>query len=81
MKYGENVASYLFRMDEIVNTIKGDGENIEELTIAQKVLRSLPLRFDAKVFSIEEMKDIDSLTMDKMDGILTTFEMRTKKEK
>jgi hypothetical protein len=57
-------------VDEIVNTIRGLGEKVEELMIVQKVLRSLPLIFDAKVSSIEEMKDLDSLTMDELHGIL-----------
>jgi hypothetical protein len=50
------------------------------MMIVQKVLRSLPLIFDAKVSSIEEMKDLDSLTMDELHGILMTYEMRTEKE-
>jgi hypothetical protein len=80
MKDEENVVSYLLRVDEIVNTIRGLGEKVEELMIVQKVLRSLPLIFDANFSSIEEMKDLDSLTMDELHGILTTYEMRTEKE-
>jgi hypothetical protein len=49
MKDEENVASYLLCVDEIVNTIRGLGEMVEESMIVQKLLRSLPLRFDAKV--------------------------------
>ena len=67
-------------MDEIFHTIKGLGEKGEESMIIQKVLRSLPLRFDAKVSSIEEMKDLDSLTMDELHGILVAYEMRIDKE-
>jgi hypothetical protein len=58
MKDEEMVASYLLHVDEIFNTIKGLGEKVEEPMIVQKVLRSLPLIFDAKVSSIEEMKDL-----------------------
>jgi hypothetical protein len=68
-------------VDEIVNTIKGLGEKVEELIIVQKVLRSLPLRFDVKVYSIEEMKDLDLLAMDELYGILKTYEMRIEKTK
>lgn len=81
MKDEENVATYLLHVDEIVNTIKGLGEKIEESMIVQKVLRSIPLRFDAKVSTIEEMKDLDKLTMYELHGILTTYEMRSKMEK
>jgi hypothetical protein len=59
MKDEENVSTYLLRMDEIVNTIRGLSEKVEEQMIVQKVLRSLPLRFDAKVITIEDMKDLD----------------------
>jgi hypothetical protein len=80
MKDEENVAAYFLRVDEIVNTIRGLGEKVEEPMIVQKVLRSLPLIFDAKVSSIEEMKDLEKLMMDELHGILTAYEMRTEKE-
>jgi hypothetical protein len=44
--------------------------------IVLKVLRSLPLIFDANVSVIEEMKDLDKLMMDAMDGILISYETR-----
>jgi hypothetical protein len=53
MKYEEDVIAYLLDVDEIINTIIGIGEKVEESMIVQKVLRSLPLIVDAKVFSIE----------------------------
>jgi hypothetical protein len=49
--------------------------------IVQTVLRSLLIIFDVKVSTINEIKDIDKLTMDELHGILTTYEMRTEKEK
>ena len=52
MKNEENVVAYILHIDEIVNTIRGLGEKVEEPMIIQNVLRSLPLRFDAKVSSI-----------------------------
>ena len=55
MKEEENIASYLLYVDEIVNTIIGLGETVTEPMIVQKVLRSLPLIFDAKVSTIEEI--------------------------
>jgi hypothetical protein len=48
MKDKETIVAYILCVDEIVNTIKGLGEKVEELMIVQKVLRSLPLRFDEK---------------------------------
>ena len=45
--------------------------------IIEKVLRSLPLRYDAKVSAIEESRDMTKLTMSELHGILTAYEMRT----
>jgi hypothetical protein len=43
MKNNENITSYFFRVDEIVNAIRGLGEEVNESMIFQKVLRSLPI--------------------------------------
>ena len=39
------------------------------------------MRFDSKVSALEERKDLDRLSMDELHGILTTYEIKTKKEK
>jgi len=65
--------------DEIVNTMKGLGEEIKEDMIVYKVLRSLPSRLDENVSTIEEMHELYKLTMDKLHGILTAYETRTSK--
>eukprot|EP00253_Pinus_taeda_P024384 PITA_24384 len=76
MEDEEDIAGYLLRVAEVVNSLKGLDEKIEESTIVQKVLRSLPDRFDCKINAIEEAKDLDTLKMDELHGILTTYEMR-----
>ena len=60
----------------MVNSLKGLDEKVEESTIIQNVLRSLPDRFDSKISAIEEAKDLDTLKMDELHGILTAYEMR-----
>ena len=77
MKEEENIAAYFLRVDEIVNIIKGLGEKIEELVIVQKILRSLPMRFDSKISAIEERTNLETMTVDVLHGTLTTYEMRT----
>jgi hypothetical protein len=54
MKEDENIVAYFLRVDEIVNEIIGLGEEIEEFVIVQKVLRSLPMRFNPKISALEE---------------------------
>jgi hypothetical protein len=56
------------------------GEDVDESIIVQKVLRSLPMRFDPKISSLEERTYIDSISMDELHGIFTTYEMRTEQE-
>jgi hypothetical protein len=43
MKDEENVAAYFLRVDEIVNTIRGLGEEVEESMIVQKGAQVSPL--------------------------------------
>ena len=77
MKEEENIAEYLIRVDEIVNTIRGLGEELDDKIVVQKVLISLPMRYDPKVSTLEDRDNIDKLTMDELHGIITTYEMRT----
>ena len=60
----------------MVNSLKGLDEKVEESTIVQKVLRSLPDRFDSKISVIDQAKDLDTLKMDELHGILTAYGMR-----
>jgi hypothetical protein len=77
MKEDEDIATYFLRVDEIVNVIKGLGEEMKEPVIVQKVLRSLPMRFDLNISSLEEREDLATLSMDELHGILIAYEMRT----
>jgi hypothetical protein len=49
--------------------------------IVQNILRSLPMRYDANIYTIEDRHELDKLTIDQLHGILTTYEMRTANEK
>jgi hypothetical protein len=80
MKEDENIATYFLQVDETVNAIIGLGEEIEEYVIVQKVLRSLPMRFDPKISTLEERADLNLIRMDKLHGIFTACEMRTEQE-
>jgi len=72
----EHITSYFLRVAEVVNSLKALGEIIEERIVVQKVLRSLPDRFDSKISVIEEMKGLDTLKMDELHGIHIAYEMR-----
>jgi hypothetical protein len=80
MKEDENIVAYFLRVDETVNEILGLGEEIKEIVIVQKVLRSLPVRFDPKISTLEERKYLDSISMDELHGISIGYEMITEQE-
>jgi hypothetical protein len=60
-----------------LNSIIELGEEIEEFVIVQKILRSLPMRFNPKISTLEEISDLDSISMDKLYGIFIAYELRT----
>ena len=45
--------------------------------VVDKVLRTLPMKYDSKVSSLEERDDLKLITADKLHGIFTAYEMRT----
>ena len=69
MKKDEDIATHFLRVDKIMNTMRVLGEKVENTTLVQKILRSLPMIFDSKVSTLEEMKDLDKLSMDELHGI------------
>jgi hypothetical protein len=81
MKEDEIVGKYFLRVEELVNEMKGLGEKIEEASLVQNILRSLPDRFNPKVFAIEELNDLKILSIDQLLGTLTYYEMRIGKDK
>jgi hypothetical protein len=76
MNEKEDIATYLLIFDEVVNAIRGLGEDLDESLVVQKVLRSLLLKYDAKVSAIEETRDLTKMTMDELHGSLIAYEMR-----
>ena len=80
MKEDENIVAYFLWVDEIVNAIIGLGEEIKESVIVQKVLRSLPMRFNHKISALEERLDQKSISIDELHGIFIAYKMRTEQE-
>lgn len=60
-----------------MNTIMGLDVKLEELVVVQKVLVSLPERFNSKVSTIPEMTNLKIITLDQLLVTLTIYEMRT----
>jgi hypothetical protein len=81
MNGDETVNNFFLRVEELVNSMKGLGENIEDVFLVQKILRSLLDRFNPKVSSIEELNDLKSLDFDQILGTLNAYEMMIVKYK
>ena len=78
MKEEENIGEYLFHVDEVVNAIRGLGGKLKEKVVVSKVLRTLPMRYNPKVSTLEERDDLKKMTMNELHGTLTAYEMRTR---
>ena len=63
------------KLKDIVNSAFNLGEQIPEPKIVRKIFRSLPERFHAKITAIEESKDLDSIPLTELIGILQTYEL------
>ena len=72
----EDMTIFLQKVDEFVSKIKGLGKATNEQEVVQKVLISLPIRFNPKVSAIKEHKHLEKLTIDALRGTLTTYEVR-----
>lgn len=76
MKEGEKVDEYFARTLTIVNKMKVYGENMTQVMIVEKILRSMTSRFDYVMCSIEESNNLDELTVDELQSSLLVHEQR-----
>ncbi|XP_057950977.1 uncharacterized protein LOC131145810 [Malania oleifera] len=74
MKAGESMDEYFSRTLTIANRMKANGEDKGNTAIVKKILRSMTPKFDYVVCSIEESKDIDTLTIDELQSSLIVHE-------
>ena len=52
MKEEENISEYFEIINEIINAIQGQGEELKEKEIVEKVLRSLPMIYNPNIYSL-----------------------------
>ncbi|KAL5763072.1 hypothetical protein ACOSP7_019336 [Xanthoceras sorbifolium] len=76
MKVGESVNEYFARTLAIANKMKTNGEDKGDVAVVEKILRSMTPKFDYVVCSIEESKDIDTLSIDELQSSLLVHEQR-----
>ncbi|KAK4408463.1 hypothetical protein Sango_0427300 [Sesamum angolense] len=75
MKDSETIDEYYTKVRELVNQLKAYGEDIPEKRVVEKLLISVTEKYDPIITTIEETKDITTLTVE-LVGSLEAYEKR-----
>ncbi|XP_050920546.1 uncharacterized protein LOC127138197 [Lathyrus oleraceus] len=78
MEKDESVLEYFSRVVLLANQVKSCGESINDLQKIEKVLRSLTVKFNYIVVSIEELKNLDKMKLEELQASLEAHKMRLK---
>ncbi|KAA8547145.1 hypothetical protein F0562_003589 [Nyssa sinensis] len=76
MKSGESVTDYFSRTMAIVNKMRNHGDKTEDVTILEKILRSMIPKFNFVVCSIEEANDIEEFSTNELQSSLLVHEQK-----
>ncbi|XP_039135749.1 uncharacterized protein LOC120273174 [Dioscorea cayenensis subsp. rotundata] len=63
MKDNESIKEFADRLMEVVNKIRLLGEDLTDESVVEKVLVSLPERFESKISSLEDSKDLTKISL------------------
>ena len=76
MKQNETIKEYFDRILMVVNKIRLLQEGLSDKRVVEKVLVSLPERFEAKISSLEDSRDLSQITITELMNTLQTQEQR-----
>ena len=74
MKIGESVTNYFEKVMLVANDMRNLGENMSDMKIVERILRTLTEKYNYIVCSIEESKDINHLSVDELQSSLLVHE-------
>ncbi|XP_075515526.1 uncharacterized protein LOC142550172 [Primulina tabacum] len=75
MEDKESILEYDSRLRQLSNEAHSLGDPMSNERLVNKVLRSLPEKFNVKLCAIEESKDTSTINLDELMSSLRTFEM------
>ncbi|XP_039134173.1 uncharacterized protein LOC120271553 [Dioscorea cayenensis subsp. rotundata] len=81
MKDGETVREFADKVMNVVNRVCLLGEELTDQRVVEKVLVSLPERFEHKIASLEDSKDLTVMSVGELVSSLQAVEQRQKHEK
>lgn len=79
MKESNIIDSFFTQIIRLVHQIRSHGENLEERGVVEKILRSLPTRFEYMVVAIEETKNLLQFLVDELYASLISHENRLRR--
>lgn len=66
MKKGETMFDYQSRLISIVNQMYKNDKKLEDVHVIEKMLRSITPNFEHVVTTIEELKDLEIMTIEEL---------------
>ncbi|XVF26395.1 hypothetical protein REPUB_Repub14bG0012500 [Reevesia pubescens] len=78
MRRYEEIQDMTNCFNQIINGLKALDKTYSNKDMVNKFLNSLPKSWEVKVTTIEESKDLNTLSLEDLIGSLITYEMKTK---
>ena len=78
MELVESITQMFTRFTDIINGLKSLGKEYTNSELVRKILRSLSRTWEAKVTTIQEAKDLNTLPLEELLGSLMTHELTMK---
>ncbi|XP_072072081.1 uncharacterized protein [Arachis hypogaea] len=70
MSSSETVEQYFTRVTDLVNKMRVYGEDMPDSKVVEKILRTMPMKYDHVVTTILESHDMDTMKIAELQGII-----------